>query len=65
MFTGLIEGTGTVRAIASQADGAVLELDSTLTDCVNQAIAQVWEDGSQQGRIDEWIDTGQSVPFLQ
>ena len=30
MFTGLIEATGTVRAIASQADGAVLELDTTL-----------------------------------
>jgi polar amino acid transport system substrate-binding protein len=45
--------------------GAVLELDSTLTDCVNQAIAQLWEDGSQQARIDQWIDTGQSVPFLE
>lgn len=45
--------------------GAVLELESTLTDCVNQAIAQLWADGSQQARIDEWIDTGQSVPFLQ
>jgi riboflavin synthase len=30
MFTGLIEATGTVRAIASQAAGAVLELDTTL-----------------------------------
>jgi riboflavin synthase len=30
MFTGLIEATGTVRAIASQTDGAVLELDTTL-----------------------------------
>ena len=30
MFTGLIEATGTVRAIASQADGAVLELDTAL-----------------------------------
>jgi riboflavin synthase len=30
MFTGLIEATGTVRAIASHADGAVLELDTTL-----------------------------------
>ena len=28
MFTGLIEATGTVRAVASQADGAVLELDT-------------------------------------
>jgi riboflavin synthase len=30
MFTGLIEATGTVRAIAAQADGAVLEIDTTL-----------------------------------
>jgi riboflavin synthase len=30
MFTGLIEATGTVRAIANQADGAVLELDTAL-----------------------------------
>ena len=30
MFTGLIETTGTVRAIAAQADGAVLELDTAL-----------------------------------
>ena len=30
MFTGLIEATGTVRSIAAHADGAVLELDSTL-----------------------------------
>ena len=30
MFTGLIEATGTVRAVASQADGAVLELDTAL-----------------------------------
>ena len=30
MFTGLIEATGTVRAVASQAGGAVLELDTAL-----------------------------------
>jgi riboflavin synthase len=30
MFTGLIEATGAVRAIASQTDGAVLELDTAL-----------------------------------
>ena len=30
MFTGLIEATGTIRAIASQVDGAVLELDTAL-----------------------------------
>jgi riboflavin synthase len=30
MFTGLIEATGTVRALASQAAGAVLEVDTTL-----------------------------------
>jgi riboflavin synthase len=30
MFTGLIEATGSVRAIANQADGAVLELETAL-----------------------------------
>lgn len=30
MFTGLIEATGTVSAIAAQADGAVLEIDTAL-----------------------------------
>jgi riboflavin synthase len=30
MFTGLIEATGTVRAVAPQGDGAVLEIDTTL-----------------------------------
>jgi riboflavin synthase len=30
MFTGLIEATGTVRAVAVQAGGAVLELDTAL-----------------------------------
>ncbi len=30
MFTGLIEATGAVRAIASQTDGAVLELETAL-----------------------------------
>jgi riboflavin synthase len=30
MFTGVIEATGTVRAIGSQAGGAVLELDTAL-----------------------------------
>jgi riboflavin synthase len=30
MFTGLIEATGTVRAVSAQAGGAVLELETTL-----------------------------------
>ena len=30
MFTGLIEATGTVRAVAAQAGGVVLELETTL-----------------------------------
>ena len=30
MFTGLIEATGTVRAVSTQAGGAVLELDTAL-----------------------------------
>ena len=45
--------------------GAVLELDSTLIDCVNQAIAELWQDGSQQARIDQWIESGQAIPFFE
>ena len=45
--------------------GAVLEKGSPLTACVNAAIASLWLDGSQQARIDEWIATGQDIPFFE
>jgi len=43
----------------------VLELDNPLVDCVNQALAEVRESGQHQEILDEWINTGQSVPFLE
>jgi len=45
--------------------GFVLELDNPLVDCVNQAIAQIQEDGTAQAILDEWINTGEEIPFLQ
>jgi polar amino acid transport system substrate-binding protein len=50
-----------------QADpvGAVLQKDSPLTPCVNQAIAQIKTDGTLQAIYDQWIVTGQDIPVLQ
>jgi polar amino acid transport system substrate-binding protein len=45
--------------------GAVLELENPLVDCVNQAIAQIKADGTHEAILDEWINTGQDVPFLE
>ena len=45
--------------------GAVLELGNPLVDCVNQAITQITADGTLQGILDEWINTGQDVPFFE
>jgi polar amino acid transport system substrate-binding protein len=43
----------------------VLEKDNPLVDCVNQAIAEIKESGEHQALLDEWINTGQDVPFLE
>jgi polar amino acid transport system substrate-binding protein len=43
----------------------VLELDNPLVACVNQALAEVKESGLHQEILDEWINTGQDVPFLE
>ena len=45
--------------------GAVMELGNPLVDCVNQAIAQIKSDGTLAGILDQWINTGQAVPFLE
>jgi polar amino acid transport system substrate-binding protein len=45
--------------------GAVLELGNPLVACVNQAIAQIKADGTLQGLLDQWINTGQDVPFFE
>ena len=43
----------------------VLELGNPLVDCVNQALAEVMTSGQHQQILDEWINTGQDVPFLE
>lgn len=50
-----------------QADqvGAVLELGSPLTACVNQAIAAIKADGTLDAIYQQWIVTGQEIPFLE
>ena len=45
--------------------GAVLELGSPLLACVNQAIAEIKADGTLEGILDQWINTGQEIPFLE
>jgi polar amino acid transport system substrate-binding protein len=45
--------------------GAVLEKDSPLLSCVNQAIAEIKADGTLESILDEWINTGQEIPFLE
>ncbi len=45
--------------------GAILELGNPLVSCVNQAIAQIKADGTLQGILDKWINTGQDVPFFE
>lgn len=45
--------------------GAVLEDGSGLTPCVNQAIAQIKADGTHEAILDEWINTGQDIPFFE
>ena len=45
--------------------GAVLELDSPLTDCVNEAIAALGESGQLQEIYDATITEAQGVPVLE
>ena len=50
-----------------QADqvGAVLQKNSPLTPCVDLAIQTIKENGTLQAIYDQWIVTGQEIPFLQ
>ncbi len=45
--------------------GAVLELDSPLTDCINEAIAAIGESGQLQEIYDATITEAQGVPVLE
>jgi polar amino acid transport system substrate-binding protein len=43
----------------------VLELESPFVTCVNAAIAELKANGTHQAILDQWIVTGQDIPFLQ
>lgn len=45
--------------------GAVLEKGSSLTECVNQAIAVIKADGTWQSIFDQWIGTANAAPVLK
>lgn len=45
--------------------GAVMELGSPLVTCVNAAIAKITADGTLDAIYDQWIVTGQEIPFLE
>ncbi|CAN5206585.1 hypothetical protein BH24CHL7_BH24CHL7_05810 [soil metagenome] len=53
--------------VTSQTDqmGIVLEKDSPLTACVNAAIAQIRADGTLEEIYNQWIVTGQEIPFFE
>jgi polar amino acid transport system substrate-binding protein len=44
--------------------GAVLELGSPLTDCVNEALQAITTSGQLQEIYDEWISSTEDVPIL-
>ena len=52
-------------ALQTDEVGAVLQKDSPLTPCVNQAIAAIKANGTLQAIYDTWIVSGQNIPFLQ
>ena len=45
--------------------GLVLQKDSPLTPCVNQALAIIKADGTLDAIYEEWISTGQEIPFFE
>jgi polar amino acid transport system substrate-binding protein len=45
--------------------GMVLEKDSALTACVNEALQALRDSGELQAIYDEWIATGQNIPFFE
>jgi polar amino acid transport system substrate-binding protein len=48
----------------AEAMGAILELESPLTDCVNEALATITASGQLQAIYDEWISSTEDVPIL-
>jgi polar amino acid transport system substrate-binding protein len=53
--------------VSAQVDqmGMVLEKDSPLTACVNEALAIIKANGTLDAIYDQWISTGQEIPFFQ
>jgi polar amino acid transport system substrate-binding protein len=53
--------------VSAQVDqmGIVLEKGSSLTPCVDQAIALIKANGTLASIYDKWISTGQSIPFFK
>ncbi|MCY7418029.1 MAG: transporter substrate-binding domain-containing protein [Chloroflexi bacterium] len=45
--------------------GIVLDKDSALTACVNEALAVITSDGTLQSIYDQWISTGQDIQTFQ
>lgn len=45
--------------------GAVLDLGNPLVACVNQAIAEIKTSGAHQAILDEWINTGEEIRFIE
>jgi polar amino acid transport system substrate-binding protein len=61
---------GTIVGAFSESEqvdqvGMVLEKDSPLTECVNQALSGLREDGTLDAIYDEWIESGQEIPFFE
>jgi polar amino acid transport system substrate-binding protein len=61
---GTIVGQFGPPVAVSDEVGAVLELGNPLVSCVDQALAQIKADGTLQGILDQWINTGENVPFF-
>jgi polar amino acid transport system substrate-binding protein len=45
--------------------GIVLEKDSPLTECVNQALAMLHADGTIDAIYDEWISSEEAIPYFE
>jgi polar amino acid transport system substrate-binding protein len=54
-------------AVSAQVDqmGILLELDSPLTTCVDEAISMIKANGTLQQIYDTWISTGQEIPVFE
>jgi polar amino acid transport system substrate-binding protein len=56
---------GQIATDATEYFGMVLEKDSPLTACVNEALALIKENGTWQAIYDQWISEVNSAPFFE